>query len=145
MEIGWSLRRSGSAAPSPRLVIRPTGILLLPPAKVQPALGALASKPPEPGWFRRASKAMVPSWHERHAKDVPLGCPTAESSVGLVYTWNVAVVFARFHNGAATVVSAPCGVWQKTQTSEVPSVWMLPAFVLATLLRLCLVSRILAA
>src|SRR3990170_5134471 len=46
------------------------------------------------------------------------------SKLGLVYRVYVAVDKLRFHNGAAppaTFVAPPCGVWQNTQTSDVPS------------------------
>jgi hypothetical protein len=108
MEIGWSFRRS-----VPMRVI-PSGIFLSGvPTNVQvevPSTLGVLVYPPDPGRFLIASNATVPSWHERHASEVPVGWVGRASRVELLYKENVAVVCARFHNGAATFVSAPCGV-----------------------------------
>ena len=74
IDIGWS-----SARFCVRFVILPSsGNVLLPgdvemPLNVQPWLVGVALNPPEPGAFLNASNAIVPSWQDRHAKDIPPG------------------------------------------------------------------------
>src|SRR3972149_3270139 len=141
MEIGWSLLRSVPIFGIPSGIRLPAAA----PANVQPALGTLvlSVNPPEPGRFRNASNATVPSWQERHANETPVGCPGRASRLGLLYNVKVAPVRARFHNGADTPESAPCGVWQKTQISPVPAVSLIAPSPLVD--RLCLVPAMPAA
>jgi len=93
-------------------------------------LRLLALNPPEPGALINASKAMAPSWQERHAKETPFGpavsTPRSLSKFGESYS-GVKLLLAgsaRFHRGApppATSIRPPWGVWQNTQTSVVPA------------------------
>ena len=64
-EIGWSLDRSV-------------------PNEAMPLSGAIAATGPLMGATRMLLGARIPSWHERHSREEPLGCDICAWSVLLV-------------------------------------------------------------